>query len=76
MSPCYFSVIFKQQTGKTFNRYLTDIRINTAKDLILYTDEKSYEIGPKVGYDNASYFSTVFKKTTGMSPTEYKKRFS
>lgn len=76
MSPCYFSVIFKQQTGKTFNRYLTDVRINTAKDLILYTDEKSYEIGPKVGYDNASYFSTVFKKTTGMSPTEYKKRFS
>lgn len=76
MSPCYFAVIFKQQTGKTFNRYLTDVRINIAKDLILYTDEKSYEIGPKVGYDNASYFSTVFKKTTGMSPSEYKKRFN
>ncbi|MFA5602911.1 MAG: response regulator [Bacilli bacterium] len=76
MSRCYFAVIFKQQTGKTFNRYLTDLRINKAKDLILYTDERSYEIGLKVGYDNASYFSTVFKKTTGMSPTEYKKRFS
>ncbi|MDY0289124.1 MAG: response regulator [Sphaerochaeta sp.] len=76
MSPCYFSVIFKQQTGKTFSLYLTDLRINKAKDLILYTDDRSYEIGPKVGYDNASYFSTVFKKSTGMSPTEYKKRFS
>lgn len=76
MSPCYFAVIFKQETGRTFNRYLTDLRINKAKDLILYTDLKSYEIGPKVGYDNPSYFSTVFKKNTGMSPSEYRKSYS
>lgn len=76
MSPCYFSVIFKQQTGKTFIRFLTDLRIEKAKDLILFTDAKSYEIGPTVGYENPSYFSTVFKKTTGMNPSEYKKRFS
>ncbi len=75
MSPCYFAVIFKQETGRTFNRFLTDLRINKAKDLILYTDLKSYEIGPKVGYDNPSYFSTVFKKNTGMSPSEYRKSF-
>ena len=76
MSPCYFAVIFKQESGRTFNRYLTDLRINKAKDMILYTDMKSYEIGPKVGYDNPSYFSTVFKKSTGMSPSEYRKNFS
>lgn len=76
MSSCYFAVIFKQETGRTFNRFLTDLRINKAKDLILYTDMKSYEIGPKVGYDNASYFSTVFKKVTGFSPSEYRKNLS
>ena len=76
MSSCYFAVIFKQESGRTFNRYLTDLRINKAKDLILYTDLKSYEIGPKVGYDNPSYFSTVFKKATGMSPSEYRKNYS
>jgi two-component system response regulator YesN len=76
MSSCYFAVIFKQESGRTFNRFLTDLRINKAKDLILYTDLKSYEIGPKVGYDNPSYFSTVFKKATGMSPSEYRKTYS
>lgn len=76
MSPCYFSVLFKQETGENFQRYLANLRIAKAKDLILYTDKKSYEIAPEVGYENASYFSTMFKKATGMSPSEYRKQFS
>jgi len=73
MSPCYFSVMFKKETGQNFINYLTNIRIEKAKELLRSTNLKSYEIAYQVGYDNPTYFSTVFKKLTGMTPLDYKK---
>ncbi|HVI41029.1 MAG TPA: helix-turn-helix domain-containing protein, partial [Anaerovoracaceae bacterium] len=73
MSACYFSVIFKKESGSTFISYLTNVRIDKAKELLLSTNLKSYEISYQVGYDNPTYFSTVFKKLTGVSPIDYKK---
>lgn len=75
MSPCYFSVMFKKETGQNFINYLTNIRIEKAKELLRSTNLKSYEIAYQVGYDNPTYFSTVFKKLTGMTPLDYKKDF-
>jgi two-component system, response regulator YesN len=74
MSACYFSVIFKKETGITYINYLTNIRVEKAKDLLLNSDLKVYEVAYEVGYDNPTYFSTLFKKLTGISPFDYKKQ--
>lgn len=76
MSPSYFAVVFKQVTGQTFNRYLTRLRINRAKDLLLYSDLRSYEIAEAVGYENASYFARVFRKVEGATPSDYKSAYA
>ncbi len=72
MSSCYFSILFKQSVNKSFINYLTDIRISNAKDLLIYTGKKTNEISQSVGYDNSTYFSTLFKKNTGFTPTEFR----
>lgn len=72
MSSCYFSILFKQELGTSFINYLTHLRMEKAKQLLLYSDQKSYEIALAVGYENPTYFSTLFKKNTGLSPTEYR----
>lgn len=74
MSACYFSVIFKKETGITYINYLTSIRVEKAKDLLLNSDLKVYEVAYEVGYDNPTYFSTLFKKLTGISPFDYKRQ--
>jgi two-component system response regulator YesN len=74
MSACYFSVIFKKEAGITYINYLTSIRVEKAKDLLLNSDLKVYEVAYEVGYDNPTYFSTLFKKLTGISPFDYKKQ--
>lgn len=74
MSACYFSVIFKKETGITYINYLTSIRVEKARDLLLNSDLKVYEVAYEVGYDNPTYFSTLFKKLTGISPFDYKKQ--
>jgi two-component system response regulator YesN len=76
MSPSYFAVVFKQVTGQTFNRYLTRLRINRAKDLLLYSDLRSYEIAEAVGYESASYFARVFRKVEGITPSDYKSAYA
>ena len=73
ISPCYFSVLFKKEVGSTFIEYLTNLRINKAKDLLAQGNLRNYEISYHVGYDNPTYFSTLFKRYTGMSPTAYQK---
>lgn len=72
VSPCYFSVIFKQTMGETFIDYITRLRIEKAKELLKISQYKTYEISFMVGYNNSTYFSTTFKKLTGFSPTEYR----
>ena len=76
MSTNYFSTVFKEQTGQTFTNYLIDYRVERAKYLIEHTNYLFYEISTMVGYPNAPYFSSLFKKKTGYSPSEYKARTS
>lgn len=69
----YFCYLFKKETGQNLWAYLTEIRLNKAKELLRSTQDKTYAIAYQVGYDNPSYFSKLFKKSTGMSPNEYRK---
>lgn len=72
ISTNYFSALFKKETKLTFSNYLTQIRIEKAKELLRNTDMKAFDIGNKVGYTEGHYFSYVFKKVTGIAPTEYR----
>ncbi|OAB47541.1 response regulator transcription factor [Paenibacillus antarcticus] len=72
VSKNYFSYLFKRETQHNLWAYLTDIRLNKSKELLTTTDMKSYEIAYTVGYDNPSYFSKLFKKTTGQTPNEFR----
>ena len=72
ISPYYFSKVFKEATGQNFIDYLTGLRIDKAKELLETTDMSMKEICVEVGYSNPNYFSRIFKKIVGVSPTEYK----
>jgi two-component system, response regulator YesN len=72
LSPSYFCTVFSQEMGKTFKEYLTEIRMQRARELLRSTALKSFEIADQVGYSDAHYFSYVFRKHTGQSPTEYR----
>ncbi len=72
VSAAHFSTVFKKETGKTFINYLTDYRMREAVNLLLTENEKTYIIAQKVGYVDPNYFSYVFKKQFGMSPSKYK----
>ena len=65
--------IFKEQTGTTIITYLTNFRIGEAKRMIQEGNLNFTQIAEAVGYDNIYYFSTLFKKNTGMTLTEYSK---
>ncbi len=72
LSPSYFSVVFGQATGQTFKEYLTELRIRKAKELLRMTTQRSAEISYQVGYSDPHYFSYVFRKNTGLSPTQFR----
>ena len=72
VSNSYFSTIFKKETGKSFIGYLTDYRMDQASRLLLETNEKNYVIANRVGYADPNYFSYVFKRQFGVSPSKYR----
>jgi len=74
LSASHFSVVFSQEAGQTFKEYLTEIRINKAKELLRMTALRSADIAYQVGYNDPHYFSSVFKKHTGQSPIEFRTR--
>lgn len=74
LSKSYFSAVFKQNKEQTIMEYVTRVRIDKAKDLLQQTPMKSYEVAAKVGYSDPQYFSVLFKKHTGTTPTEYREK--
>ncbi|QQK07789.1 AraC family transcriptional regulator [Miniphocaeibacter halophilus] len=74
VSSSYLSLLFRKELGKTFIEILSDTRMEHAKNLLLNTNLRSYEVGEKCGYSNPSYFSTVFKGYYGCSPSKFKKK--
>ena len=74
LSEKYFTNRFTKETGETFSNYLTQLRIQKAKELLRTTTFKSYEIGEMVGYRNAEHFTRMFKKEAGCTPAQYRKQ--
>jgi len=74
LSPSHFSAVFSREVGQTFKEYLTEVRIDSAKELLCTTSLKIFEIAYEVGYSDPHYFSAVFRKITGRSPTDFKKQ--
>ena len=73
-SRSYVSHNFKRNTGKDFREYLTDLRLDDAKTLLLYSNLSITEIALAVGFSDSNYFSNVFKKRVGISPITYRKK--
>ena len=75
MSNSRFSTVFSQQTGQTFTEYLIYLRLSKAKELLKTTGIKSSQIARDVGYNDAHYFSYIFKKNTGLTPSDYRSQY-
>ena len=76
VSNSYFSTIFKKEEGTSFIGYLTDYRMEKASRMLIETNEKSYIIAKQVGYADANYFSYVFKRRFGVSPSKYRTEYA
>lgn len=72
LSCSHFCVLFKQETGFTFLEYLTKYRIDKACSILRNSEVKVYQIAPLVGYQDPRYFTQVFKKVVGKTPSEYR----
>lgn len=74
ISEGHLSHVFKRETGRTLGSYVTDYRIQRAKELLRDCRSKVYEVAEAVGYRDITYFSAAFKKAAGVSPSEYQKQ--
>ena len=72
LSPTYLSNIFKKEQGINFSDFILELRMNKAKELLRDGTLKVYEVAQWVGYNNVHYFSSCFKKYTGISPMDFK----
>lgn len=68
----YFSILFKKYIKQNFIDYVIDLRIKKAKELLVLTNLKVYEVAEKSGFNDVKYFSKLFKKVTGLSPGDYR----
>lgn len=74
ISPSYLSKIVKKHLYRSFVEYVTEFRIDRAKELLAGTDLMTYEVAEKTGYPDSRYFSSLFKKQTGCTPSEFRQR--
>lgn len=72
LNASYFSRYFKEETGQSFMDYMKKLRIDKAKELMISSNMKIYEISEALGYQSVQYFSTLFKSLVGLTPQEYK----
>ena len=72
LSPCYFGDLLRFETGKSIHEYFQLMRLNIAKKMLLDKENAVGTVAKKLGYANTQYFTGLFKKITGMTPTEYK----
>lgn len=75
LSPNYLSALFKKTTGESFIEFTTRIRFEHAKQLLLDPDIKVYEVAERIGYTDANYFSIAFKKSEGLTPSQFRSRY-
>ena len=74
ISCSYFSLLFKNHLGITFVEYLTNQRIEAAKYLLTHSDKSVSQIGISIGYQERRYFTKVFQRSTGMTPSEFREQ--
>lgn len=74
-SPAYFSALFKKETGEGFSKYLTQVRIDRAKELLRETDMPVAEVCEAVGYNDRKHFTQLFHKMTGVNPAEFRRLY-
>jgi YesN/AraC family two-component response regulator len=74
LNSSYFSRLFKKEVGETFVKYVVNMKMNRAKELLDQTNYSILEISELLGYDNQSYFNKTFKGSEGISPIEYRNR--
>lgn len=74
LNSSYLSKLFKQEMGITLSRYIRDQKINVACNMLRHLDESSLTVANYLGFSSQSHFIQVFKKTTGMTPEEYRRR--
>lgn len=76
MSSCYFSKLFKRMTGKNYIAYVTDSRLEMAKQMLADTEMPVINIAYELSYSETHYFSKAFKKKLGLTPSEYRRTHS
>ncbi|MBB3114687.1 YesN/AraC family two-component response regulator [Paenibacillus phyllosphaerae] len=74
VTPAHLSKVFKEEMGVTFIKWLNHLRMEEAKKLLRHTWMKTYEVAEQVGYPDYKYFSLMFKRHTGSSPRDYRKK--
>ena len=72
MSPSYMCAVFKRETGQTLNEFIIEDKMNLAKELLINTKMKVFEIALHLGYDAPHYFSYSFKHYTGQTPQQFR----
>ena len=76
VNPTHLSRTFKKECGESITEFINKVRIEKAQELLSFSNTLAYEVAEKVGFNDPSYFSSIFKKYTGLSPKEFKQMHS